>query len=244
MPLLLALTCLIAQTGAPSSHVALDPAARLSRAHQHIEALDYRLALDDLNDVIGDERASEEQLLEAHLWAGIVQRVLQNDVDARLHFSWVLKRRPSTSLPPDQPPKVTVLFEMIRDEVESREIETEPSPSPSPSPSPAPAATAVTPAPAPAPLPAPTDDDGFAIITIGGGAVAALGAAAVVAGAITWGAGIAMFAFGSSQSTQVAALQWSAPSEAAQLAGQIILPVGAVVLVIGGATTAVGLLVE
>jgi hypothetical protein len=106
--------------------------------------LKYDVAAEILLQVIADDRATDEELMEANLRAGIIQRIIDNDVDARLHFNYVLQRAPDTPLPEGMPPKITAFFELIRKEVieakrqEAARANATPAPGPAPAPAPAP----------------------------------------------------------------------------------------------------------
>ncbi len=93
------------------------PETQLAAGQAAFEALEYEAAAFEFMSVMIDPVATEEQRLQAHLGAGIANRVLGKDTDARLNFLYVLKRRPTYTLPPETPPKVQFLFEAVRQEV-------------------------------------------------------------------------------------------------------------------------------
>lgn len=95
--------------------------AKLASAQAAAAALDLDIARDLLLDVVTDPAATPEQQRRAHLLAGEVDRILGKDVDARMHFMWVLQRDPDTQLPPDKPPKISAFFELVRAEVKDRD---------------------------------------------------------------------------------------------------------------------------
>jgi hypothetical protein len=107
---------------------------RLTRARAAEANLEYQVAADELLAVISDPQATPPELLEANLRAGIVQRVLGNDVEARLHFVYVFQRMPDAELPAGQPPKIAAFFELVRQEVIGAQ---RPAPVPQPPPEPA-----------------------------------------------------------------------------------------------------------
>ncbi len=93
------------------------PETQLAAGQAAYEALEYEAAAFEFMSVMIDPVATDEERLQAHLGAGIANRVLGKDTDARLNFLYVLKRRPTYTLPPDTPPKVQFLFEAVRQEV-------------------------------------------------------------------------------------------------------------------------------
>lgn len=106
--------------------LAPDPAAQaqLERGHAAVRELEYEAAAEEFMGVATSTNASDEQKLEANLHAGIAHRILGNNVEAKLHFMYVLTRVPDTPLPQGQPPKVTGFYELIRDEaVQLRQLQ-------------------------------------------------------------------------------------------------------------------------
>lgn len=93
------------------------PSEHLDRANALENDLEYERAADELLAVITSPDATEEQLIEANLLAGIVKRVLGNNTEARLHFLYVLKRRPETTLEKGRSPKIRSFFNLVREEV-------------------------------------------------------------------------------------------------------------------------------
>lgn len=134
---------LVLLIGAP--HATGDVAQRLDRADEAVASLEYEDAREVLLDVVSDPDASEDELVRAHMLAGQVDRILKRDVDAKMHFQWVLTRFPDAELPPGHPPKIVSFFEMVRDEVRSRAAERA-TPSPPAPALAAPQAAAATPA--------------------------------------------------------------------------------------------------
>jgi hypothetical protein len=152
-----------------------DPAvaARLAKARSAMDHLEYEAAALELTLVAADPNATEEQRVEANLWAGVAQRVLGNDTDARLHFLYVLRRTPDAQLPSDVGPKIRTLFELVREEATNeRRANAPPTDSPTPE-----AAAPMLPPPAQQPLPwSGVAVGGGALVAVGGGALFALGA--------------------------------------------------------------------
>jgi len=153
------------------------PETHLTAGRDAYEALEYEAASFEFMSVTIDPAATEDQRLQAHLGAGMANRIIGRDTDARLNFLYVLKRRPDHALPADAPPKVLFLFEAVRQEVLSS--------------APLPSSTSTAPA-VPAPLPvqdtehadarARTDshdspNPGLNPLALSGGIVAGLGAA-------------------------------------------------------------------
>lgn len=97
-----------------------DVSERLARAEQLKDELEYEAARQELMDVLADPRATEDELLRAHMSAGEIARVMERDVDARMHFLYVLSRRPDVVMPDDRPPKIRTFFELVRQEVLDR----------------------------------------------------------------------------------------------------------------------------
>lgn len=102
----LALALLPAQTAAE----------RLAKAEAAMAGLDYEAAAVELEVLLGDASLTEDEQIRANLLAGMANRVIGRDVDARMHFSFVLSRRPDAELPPDASPKLRTFFELIRSE--------------------------------------------------------------------------------------------------------------------------------
>ncbi|MCC7075268.1 MAG: hypothetical protein IT383_28405 [Deltaproteobacteria bacterium] len=72
-------------------------AERLDAARAMADALDYVEAREALLEIRTDERATEDELFTAHLLAGEIDRILERDVEARMHFYWVLRARERTT---------------------------------------------------------------------------------------------------------------------------------------------------
>lgn len=148
----------------------MDPNAsiadRIARAEQLKDDLEYEAARQELLDVIADPRATDEELVRAHMSAGEIARVMERDVDARMHFLYVLSRRPETTIPDDRPPKIRTFFELVRQEVKDRDAQLA-------------AATAPDPV---APTPeAPIVDEGRPpLLALTGGGILAIGAIVLV----------------------------------------------------------------
>lgn len=100
-----------------------DVATQLATAEHSIAQLEYAEARDTLLELVADPRATEAELMRAHMLAGEVDRVLERDVDARMHFLWVLARDPHAQMPADRPPKIRTFFELVRDEAVGRAAE-------------------------------------------------------------------------------------------------------------------------
>lgn len=96
--------------------------------------LEYEAAAEDLMRAAAAADATDEQRLQAHLLAGIANRILGRDVDARLNFRSVLLAAPQTRLPEGTSPKVLSFFETVRQEVEleRRAPRADPRPEPKP----------------------------------------------------------------------------------------------------------------
>jgi hypothetical protein len=150
-------------------------AERLVRAEKLKDDLEYEAARQELLDVIADPRATEEELLRAHMSAGEIARVMERDVDARMHFLYVLSRKPDTVMPDDRPPKIRTFFELLRQEVRDRDARD--------------AALVARPV-EPAPAPSSTEESpSTPFLAIAGGGVVALGVVGL-------GAALVLAAFG------------------------------------------------
>lgn len=112
---LLVLLLLAAAPGGPAT----SSTRQLAAARAAVKDLEYERARDLLQIAIADPASDETTRLEAHLLNGIVQRVLQNDVEARLSFRYVLERQPDAQLPAGASPKVVSFFELVRAEVKT-----------------------------------------------------------------------------------------------------------------------------
>jgi hypothetical protein len=99
--------------------VAMTPAERLQSAETAATNLEYGVAIEELQILLADPTASDDERERAHLLAGTVQRITGNDVQARLHFASALKANPQATLtcPGSESPKVQVFFQLVRDEV-------------------------------------------------------------------------------------------------------------------------------
>lgn len=111
-------TLLMAQIGDGGGHE-IPVAERITRAETALESLDFEEAASELMVALGDARATEEELLHATLLAGITNRVLDRNVEARMNFHYVLTRAPDTKLAPDTSPKIGTFFELVRREVKA-----------------------------------------------------------------------------------------------------------------------------
>jgi hypothetical protein len=139
-------TVLAAQS-APSEPVA----ERIARGEALIEQLEYEEGAQELMLALGDPRSTDDELLKANLLAGIANRVLDRNVEARLNFHYVLTRAPSTQLPPETAPKIATFFELVRREVEAEKVAKVADDAPAAPDEVAEPVAAATPAPVPAP---------------------------------------------------------------------------------------------
>lgn len=89
----------------------------LRRGEKALAELEYEQAAEDLMRAASAADATPAQRHQAHLKAGIANRILGRDVDARLNFRAVLLAAPDTQLPEGTPPKVLSFFESVRQEV-------------------------------------------------------------------------------------------------------------------------------
>lgn len=193
--------------------------AKLARAEAAAASLDLDIARDLLLDVVTDASATPEQQRRAHMLAGEVDRILGKDVEARMHFMWVLQRDPETQLPPDKPPKISAFFELVRAEVKGRDVAVAPVATPAATPSVTPTEPATSPTP-------PTETSAGAtnalpLVVAGIGAVGAL-------------SGVALAVIGESQFSQTDA-QWAdrEGGQYAALAGWTMTGAAAVVVAAG-----------
>lgn len=98
--------------------------AQIERGKAAVAELEYGIAAEEFMAVATSPNASDAQKREANLHAGIVHRILGNNVEAKLHFMYVLTRAPDTALPPGQPPKVSGFYALVRDEaIQLRQIQ-------------------------------------------------------------------------------------------------------------------------
>ncbi len=133
-------------TTSPAAPAAVDPSAKgaelLERAKKAERELEYPQAKTILVELFSTAGVSEDALIEGHLLAGAIERVLENDTEARLHFLYVLRRRPAYVLAEDAPPKVRNFFELVREELKA-EQKPEPTKAPETTPAPAPKETSL-----------------------------------------------------------------------------------------------------
>ena len=106
--------------------ISTTPAVLLENARNAERELEYQQAKHTLVELFAAPGVSEQDLIEGHLLAGGIERVLENDTEARLHFLYVLRRRPDYVLPDESPPKVRNFFELVREEVRSELKKAEP----------------------------------------------------------------------------------------------------------------------
>lgn len=145
----------------PAAGTTLSAAELLARGEAALADLEYEAAAEELMRAASAPDATAELRLQAHLKAGIANRILGRDVDARLNFRSVLLAAPETRLPEGTTPKVLSFFESVRQEVELEHAAPR---------------TSSTPAPAPAPDP------------VGGGLAA--GTRGLIAGGVAGGVGL------------------------------------------------------
>ncbi len=161
------ITVFAAAAPAPGGE-ASEARARLDHVDRLVAELEYEQAREELLLLLDRDDLDDQTRLEANMKAGIVQRIIGHDVDARLHFINALTIDPDVTLPPGQPPKIRTFFELVRREWEATR-------------------------PPPEPVvhePLPRSGSGMRWWLVGGGAVLA-GVALVVAvaavGAAAWG---------------------------------------------------------
>jgi hypothetical protein len=113
----------------PALHAAgpaAGPAVLLDNARNAERELEYQQAKLMLVELFAAPGVTEAELVEGHLLAGSIERVLENDTEARLHFLFVLRRKPDHVLADDVPPKVRNFFELVREEVRAEIKKSEP----------------------------------------------------------------------------------------------------------------------
>jgi hypothetical protein len=108
--------------------------SRIARGEAALDDLEYEQAADELMLAASDPRATPDQRLKANLLAGVANRIIGRDVEARLNFRHVLQRQPDLRLAEDMPPKVTSFFELVRQEVAAERAAKAPDPRASASP--------------------------------------------------------------------------------------------------------------
>lgn len=221
------LVSLLALGFATSVRAAPQDAAAEARAAE--EALDYDIATDLWMTVISDPATDDELKLEAHLRAGLLQRIRGNDTAARLHFRYVLARDPDHQLPPDTTPKVTGFFELVREEVrmEQRALRNRP-----------PSYDAGARA-------APTEEPELPLlawIAVGTGAVLLVGGLGAAGGGAAFG-GLALDAHDRAEGepVQVAAADAYRERDGAAFTANVLFGVGGGAALLGGLVLAVGL---
>src|ERR1043166_4960981 len=126
------------------------PAELIERGRHELDNLDYDAAALDLTMASGDARATKDERITAHLYAGIAQRVLGHDTEARLHFLYVQRHAPDVKLPDGTPPKIQSFWDLVHSEIAGDEEPPPPAPPPRAPPTPTPTTTATTETPAPA----------------------------------------------------------------------------------------------
>lgn len=151
------------------------PAQHLARGERALADLEYEVAAEELMRAATSPQASDAEKLRANLLAGIAHRILGRDLEARINFRYVLLRAPDSKLDEGSPPKVSLFFESVRQEVEAERPAATPPPTPTSSPPP--------PAPPPAAGPAPGVIAGAVVGA--GGVVVLLGGAGGLAFAET-----------------------------------------------------------
>lgn len=195
-------------------------ASHLERGHAYVAELEYESAADEFMGAASDPGATEAQRVEANLYAGICHRILSRDVEARMNFRYVLKNDPDASLPEGTAPKIANFFELVRADMEQGASSTRPEAPTTPN-------TSGTTG----------DDGGFPFLGLGA-VVAGVGAVMVVFGVL----GIAAGEVGLGVDTLSGQLKEGLVYGAA--AGAVALVIGAVTFVAGGATAAVGAVLE
>jgi len=122
----LVLVCALPSASASPAPAAAAPAATPDRGAELLAAakpaerdLEYPQAKTILVELFSTPGVSDAALLEGHFLAGAIERVLENDTAARLHFLSVLQRQPDYPLAEDTPPKVRNFFELVREEVKA-----------------------------------------------------------------------------------------------------------------------------
>jgi len=82
--------------------------------------LEYDRALELWNTVIAHPDVTSEQRLEASVHAGSIERIRGNQLQARVHFMYVLDQDIDYLLPADTEPKIASFFEMVRAEMREK----------------------------------------------------------------------------------------------------------------------------
>ncbi len=128
-PALLAIALAPPSSAPRDDHVPLEE--RLTRGHEFAANLEYESAVLEYSLVLESSDATEDQKQQARLHAAIANRIMRNDVDARVLLLAYFAREPNGTLPPGQyPPKVTTFFELIREEAQRSAPPAPPPPAP------------------------------------------------------------------------------------------------------------------
>lgn len=163
-----------AAPAAPATAAAVSPVERgnalLASAKRSERELEYPQAKTILVELFSTPGVSDAALIEGHFLAGAIERVLENDTEARLHFLYVLKRQPDYALADDAPPKVRNFFELVREEVKAEKK----------------ADVVVVPPPPPPPVEPPAKSLVGPVVAGVGGLVAVVGVTAAVVGEATF----------------------------------------------------------
>jgi tetratricopeptide (TPR) repeat protein len=185
---------------------------------------------------------------------GMTWAELRRNDKATARFKEALLLDPLAALPPDASPKIKEMLDGAR-----RQLREEASAAPA-DPAPADTGEVLQPealaAPEAAPdskLPetAPTDAPpeaaeagGLPWLMISGGSVVGIGVVGALLGGALWAGGLGLRQVGSGQAFQSDAVALDLPARAGQIAGQVVLGVGVVALLAGGAVVLTAVVVE
>ncbi len=99
----------------------VDSPEQLSTWASEAEAdFEYDRAIELWNTVIAHPDVTQAQRLKASAHAGSIERIRGNQLQARIHFLYVLDRNIDYLLPAETEPKITQFFEMIRAEMRQK----------------------------------------------------------------------------------------------------------------------------
>jgi tetratricopeptide (TPR) repeat protein len=247
----LALTLLLGLSAAPPP-LAEDPA--YTTGLTLFEDFEYEKAVFRFQEAleVKDRSAADRATILIRL--GMTWAELRRNDKATARFKEALLLDPLAALPPDASPKIKEMLDGAR-----RQLREEASAAPA-DPAPADTGEVLQPealaAPEAAPdskLPetAPTDAPpeaaeagGLPWLMISGGSVVGIGVVGALLGGALWAGGLGLRQVGSGQAFQSDAVALDLPARAGQIAGQVVLGVGVVALLAGGAVVLTAVVVE
>jgi tetratricopeptide (TPR) repeat protein len=209
------------------------------------EDFEYEKAVFRFQEALEVEDRSTADRATILIRLGMTWAELRRDDKAAARFKEALALDPLAALPADAAPKIKEMLDDARRQLREEQAATRVEPEPTPTPEPTPAPDSKLPDTAPLEsVPEASHDGGLPWLMISGGAIVGVGVVGALLGGALWAGGLGLRQVGSTQAYQSDAVALDLPARAGQIGGQVVLGVGVLALLAGGAVVLTGVVVE